>query len=609
MSAARVRFGGLAFLLVVSLMLQMLVQVPAARADSSPVTGLSKDSHPVVLVHGWTGSPMQDTRTMLEKSLGRGWQFLLFDYTADNTRWAGDQRIWAPLADYVKKVSAAHKRVGGDGLVYFVAHSMGGLAIRFASRQPDVAAAIGGVVTVGTPHQGSLWGNASGSVWGKLAEIAKGKVFDPPEADSMARVCLAVHSKGKGLPKECSAPPYLPAGIPLQQIAGSVVLERKYFGLHAYDITVGGDSIVSASSADGYIGSAAGDSPKGSFAPIRLDCRIPESSLLSLAAPGVAVPWQLFTDEAMMDQLMNDKASVAVALVVGRILMVKDSCAHGAMMTNSEVVAQIEKSLMILAAKHEPLTMAGLKNVPVPSLCDHPAGKLKGGVLKGNGHNGDVVLDQSLSRLGHVIPGQPGGAAAVFHCSQGGIGWPDYVLFYSNQGKLVGTFDSGEVGSMPGRQQIGQVVIRDNEVQVTIEAVPLEEDNELWGSSMATAIFQWSSIKAEMKLKNLAVSTPDALAVKFSEALQRRSLSAAKALAPDATIDPQMLPSPGVKVRFDRCIGPDNQTYGSSIPGIYGVNRGCLINYNFEGRPSVSMAVVTRTGAAWKIVAFFGVGA
>lgn len=338
-------------LLALCLFAQLLVNAPAAQAASSPVTGLSKNAHPVVLVHGWTGTPLQDTRTLLEKSMGSGWQFLLFDYTADNTLWAGDPRIVDPLAAYIKKVSAAHRQAGGDGLVYLVGHSMGGLAIRFASARPGVGDLIGGVVTVGTPHQGSPWGNAADGVWGKLVEVKSGTALDPPGASSLARICLATQHNGRGLPDGCASPPYMPLGIPLQEIAGSVVLERKYFGFHAYDITIGGDSIVPLTSAEGYLDSAAGKNPTGSFAPITMTCHIPESSLWSFGLSSVAVPWQLLTDGSTMDQLMSDKVGAGVAALLVRILMAGDSCAHASMMTNGAVVAQIATSLKTLVAK------------------------------------------------------------------------------------------------------------------------------------------------------------------------------------------------------------------------------------------------------------------
>ena len=410
-----------------------------------------------------------------------------------------------------------------------------------------------------------------------------------------------MHRKGVGLPKGCDAPPYLPAGIPLQQIAGSVVLERKYFGLHAYDITIGGDSIVPASSADGYIGSATGSGPKGSFAPNQMECRIAESSLLSIATQRVAVPWQLFTDSALMDQLMSDKAGTFVAVVLGRILMVNDSCAHAAMMTNSAVVDQVKRSLRALVAKHAPMTMEALKAVRVPSLCDHAPGKLKGGILKGNGHNGDVQLDQDLSTLGLAIPGRPDGAAAVFHCSQGGIGWPDYVLFYDNSGNLLGTFDTGTVGANVGRQLVSKVAIDHSTVRVDVVAVPLKGDNELWGSSRAVATYVWDPAKSKMTRDKLDIAYPDPTARAFADALQRRDSATAANLSPSSSV-PELTLGAGTRAKFDHCIGPFSDEFGGELQL---VQRGCLINYYYDdGNYSVYMAVMELQGASWRIVQY-----
>lgn len=369
---------------------------PAARADSSLITGLVKEAHPVILVHGWTGEPLSETRTKLESTMGNGWQFLLFDYTDNNRLWAGDPRIADKLADYIKQVSAAHRRAGGDGLVYLIGHSMGGLAIRFASVKPGVADAIGGVVTVGTPHQGSPWGNASGGAWAKLVELKAGKLFDPPGDNSLARICLAMHDHGKGLPKGCAAPPYFPIGIPVRQIAGSVIVERRYFGFHAYDITIGGDSIVPITSADGYINSAAGKTPTGSYAPVVLSCNIEENAILSVAASEFAVPWQLLSDSGTMDQLMDNKVSPAVAALLVRISLVSDSCAHGVMMTNKPVVDEMANSLKILADKR------ATERVPTKVITVNPfdaSGALKPGYRIDDTQDpiGNVMLDCSYN--------------------------------------------------------------------------------------------------------------------------------------------------------------------------------------------------------------------
>ena len=141
--------------------------VAAPSADCGTSTGLDGlvgHAHPVILVHGWTGSPMQDTRALLEKAPGHGGrQFLLFDYSRASTSWPDSPAISRCLATYIKDVSNKSKARGGDGIVYFVAHSMGGLAIRFALSptygDPSLVDRIGGVVTIDTPYTGSMWGN------------------------------------------------------------------------------------------------------------------------------------------------------------------------------------------------------------------------------------------------------------------------------------------------------------------------------------------------------------------------------------------------------------------------------------------------------------------
>lgn len=585
--------------------LQGLFPAASAHADNTDVTGLSGDAHPVILVHGWTGEPMQDTRALLEKSMGKGWQFLLFDYRPVNVLWAGDPNVFMPLANYIKLVSDKSRQAGGDGLVYLVAHSMGGLAIRFAANVPGVAQDIGGVVSIGTPHQGSPWGTADGG-WGTLAEIVRGR-FVLPGAASLARVCLAQHKAGAGLPAGCAPPPYLPAGIALQQIAGNVIVERSYFGLHAYDVTVGGDGIVPASSANGYIGSASKKNPRGSFAPIRLDCRITDSTLASVAVGGVAVPWQLFSDSALLDQLMSEKAGFYAAILLGRIMMVKDSCSHVAMMTNGPILKQVSNSLNYLVARNAPMTMQALKSVEVPSLCDHKPGRLKNGVLKGNGHNGDVSLIPEFSKLGLQIPGRPDGAVAAIRCSQGGIGWPDKLLFYDNMGTLIGQFDTGDVGSSAGRQTIDSVTLNRSTTQVGITAVPLAGDNELWGTSHATASYSWNADKRRMQQTRLSISYPDPTGKRLVEALNKRDRATVSNLAP-AAMSTELFPSTYVrKVTFAGCIGQYSNAAFAYLLDSFG-ERGCVVHYLYaDGEYSVYMAVMRRENESWKVADYLSV--
>lgn len=577
---------------------------PQAVADSTSTGNVTKD-HPVILVHGWTGEPLEVTKTLLKNKFdGGGWQFFAFDYSKYNTLWAADAHIWKHLVEYITEISGKQRAAGGDGLVYLVTHSMGGLVARFASVRPGVAPLIGGVVTVGTPHQGSPWGNAAAGAWAKLVEVMKDNSTDPGWG-SLARICLAPHSGGEELPAGCASPPYFPSGIPVEQIAGNVVVERRYFGLHAYDVNVGGDGVVPTSSANGYIGSAAGPKPRGSFTPTQVDCRIPENALVSAGSSPIAVPWQYLTDANLLDQLTDARVGLTVAALVTRIQLAGDTCSHMAMMTNSEMVSKMAASLSSLAAKHAPMTMSRLKSVRVPRLCDHAAGKLNNGSLDLNEHEGYVQLDTKLSLVGEIVPGQPDGAAAVFHCNQGGIGWPDPLVFYDNLGRILGTFDTGDVGAMAGRQQVSQVNLDRRTIAIGVQAVPLKGDNEPWGSSRARVTYEWNPDKSVMSRRTIAIEYPDPKARQLAQALNNSDLSAARRLSPSSTAD-QLTPPSDTSVKFDHCVGALSGEYTAEFRGM---QRGCLIKYFYrDGNYSDYMAIMELRTSGWTIVAYRNVG-
>ncbi len=133
---------------------------PAWGAATSPTEGCSdaqRSSSSTV-----EQSNTHGTLTGLANRLTSGWQFLLFDYSAEATRWASQPQIAKCLAEYLRTVSKAHHDAGGDSRVYVVAHSMGGLATLFAADgrfgDPAVASVMGGLVTLDTPFAGSAWG-------------------------------------------------------------------------------------------------------------------------------------------------------------------------------------------------------------------------------------------------------------------------------------------------------------------------------------------------------------------------------------------------------------------------------------------------------------------
>lgn len=147
-----------------------------------------------------------------------------------------------------------------------------------------------------------------------------------------------------------------------------------------------------------------------------------------------------------------------------------------------------------------------LKSAWVPSMCGHPAGRLVNGKLPNIAPNrGGVFLDFKLSKTGKLIKKRPAGAVAVFHCSQGGIGWPDHVVYYNAKLKVIGHLNTGSIGDWPGRQTVARVSIKKRAVTVRVAAVPLPKDNELWGSSAATLTYRYSPSKKKMVKKKSVV--------------------------------------------------------------------------------------------------------
>ncbi|MFT4216054.1 MAG: hypothetical protein QM619_02575 [Micropruina sp.] len=100
------------------------------------------------------------------------------------------------------------------------------------------------------------------------------------------------------------------------------------------------------------------------------------------------------------------------------------------------------------------------------------------------------------TELGQIVRGGGLEAAAAFWCSQGGIGWPDHLVFYSSAGAIIGHFDTASIGVTAGRQAVqSQSISTKGVVTAHLIAVPLAGDNELWGSAGAKLTFTWDAKK------------------------------------------------------------------------------------------------------------------
>lgn len=230
------------------------------QGDNDHVSGISATQRPVVLVHGWDGdkTAMDAVKKHLSVPAGVG-PMLAFDYGRNSQHWASIPAIAACLADYLNAVSATYHNAGGDGKVLVVAHSMGGLATRFATDSRyaanPAAAAVGGLITLDTPALGSPWGDQTIS---RLAEATIGKhpsALWPAPAGQDGSICLAPHDQQRRVPAGCAVAPYLPPDASVSQVVGQITVRRTLFGIHLYDINLDSDAIVPSESSGGYPGS------------------------------------------------------------------------------------------------------------------------------------------------------------------------------------------------------------------------------------------------------------------------------------------------------------------------------------------------------------------
>jgi hypothetical protein len=412
---------------------------------SSPTSGLVRQAHPVVLIHGWDGAAMGGTRTALEKKMTPGWQFLLYDYSSVHDHWASRPEVAGCLAQYLLQVSDAHRHAGGDGIVYLVAHSMGGLAASYAIDPayggiPGLADRIGGLTTIDTPWTGAPWG---GTDYARLLQAIANR--DLPGPDTDAWKCLRTLSPGgRG---GCSVPRYLPGTIPVDQIAAEITVQRTFFGFHAYDIPLASDTVVPARSQHGYLGSASGSTFGHRTTLPDVPCTMTMNALIAeggtrLSARGgplagilgglTATEAQLLYDGRALDAVASGHASASLIEFLAAAFVLSP-CAHTNMPKNPAAIGAIVSSLRTQAASRSYLDLHRLdwSNAAIPGgACGLPGttqfrdgaatkpqspngpmnvellGAVSYGDLDGDGHDDAGVSISCSSTGGNAVLGQ-----------------------------------------------------------------------------------------------------------------------------------------------------------------------------------------------------------
>lgn len=300
---------------IVSLMGALVTGADSAAAATNTCSPSDSVSGvPVVLVHGWTSSSegMRRTAEELSTRLGEEYTLLQFDYRNRSTEWPDGE-----TADCLARfVVAAWTAAGKHEKVVVVGHSMGGIAARFAAVKAvdgvSVASVLAGVVTLGTPHQGSPWGGTD--VAALLEQIRPGTV---PTHGSSAATCLAPIDRRS---RNCAGPPYLPANVRITQIATQISVKRTLFNLgfvkQEAEIMLWGDGIVTQDSAAGYLGSPPGPRPQTRIELETVSCQYSSDYLMSarfgakLGSRGGPVGAIIGAEIATLGHVMADAAAL-----------------------------------------------------------------------------------------------------------------------------------------------------------------------------------------------------------------------------------------------------------------------------------------------------------
>jgi pimeloyl-ACP methyl ester carboxylesterase len=489
---------------------------PCSRSLATSSTATEDQSasrRPVVFVHGWTGNgnvrtgkpSLQELARVLKSQLNNQIQPYFYDYGPVSTTWASRPEVAGCLGKYVTDVSKAFHDAGGDSKVLIVAHSMGGLATLYAADGRYTTAPIGpllaGVVTFDTPFLGSPWG---GTPLAGLKEQFSAAGVPPPSTD--AGRCLGVREPHMALPEGCGGdpPPLLPAGVPLQQIAGSIAVHRSFFGFAAYDLPLASDAVVSVDSANSYLGAAASGVPtQGQKTRLDTDgCVVDYTAIqdlimskafaptpAGLIAAGLLELAQLKIDSTAMDGAVSGHLTPG-AIVYDAAAVKTAPCSHLNVIHDQSAMNMATEALKAdLAADPVtlPVTAADLLTAPVPALRGNPAGRLVNGTLPNPFLGGLVKLTQTgggAPARGDFTGDGVSDSAAVIGATSGAGGWDEVVELYTNGDHLLGGFDpAGATNSY--HAQIQAMVVRSGEVLLDWQSLQnAAGQNTLWSAHL-----------------------------------------------------------------------------------------------------------------------------
>jgi pimeloyl-ACP methyl ester carboxylesterase len=445
---------------------------PASGTKGTPVPHGDGAYTPVLMVHGWNGTPDMWWQPINRTTLGgqkvsatrslagslaqlRGAAVYTLDYHDVAGRWFADDGAGGQVFLDAARCLVADKVFAGHKMVV-VAHSMGGLITRWAvNTDPKLRAGTSLVLTLSTPYIGS-WlatvgatlmeaGQVASRLDRRLAVLrdavhlmllgcqANGNAPGCSELKAFLGKLSTVRAFSAGSREYTALKPW-PAGIAVRTLAARNVVENVASVLFSGAPVPGdldlGDGVVDVGSAT--------NGPALEIA----ECRYTASA------------WKADTDGLLAKFGFKANADKREFFPLPQMLFsgTDTTCGHNGESKLIQLTNPILGEVGDQLSREEPLSEKGLYNAPVPRLCEHPAGTLKDGTLPGIPANDGYV--QLLARVegpaNHLILGDLTGdgttdAAAVFRCSQGGVNWPAVLVLYGPGPKILGSVDLGDL--------------------------------------------------------------------------------------------------------------------------------------------------------------------
>lgn len=217
-----------------------------------------------------------------------------------------------------------------------------------------------------------------------------------------------------------------------------------------------------------------------------------------------------------------------------------------------------------------------LLDARIPQTCDHPAGTLRDGSLPSPSDNGGANLELEYSALGSWVAGLGKGAVATISCSMGGVGWPDHLVFYDSQERIIGHYDSADLSDFGGRIKVSGVSFEGQIVTVSFLGVAQAGDPDLWGSMGVRARFGYNSTSGKVTLQDTERWTELASAKNFVSAVNSGDRRTAERYAPTNVVDELFSFRPNArKMWVTDCQGPFGDSWFADK--IQFGERGCVL--------------------------------